>query len=217
MALELMGRKLGMTQIFGENGDRIPVTVIQAGPCKVVQKKGVEAEGYCALQLGFEECKEKHTPRPLLGHFKKAEIPPRRFLYEVRGTPEELEALSVGQEVTLEGNFEAGQQVDVTGQTKGRGFTGLPKRWNFSLQGRSHGTHEYQRHGGAISAGTYPGRILKGKKMAGQYGNERVTTLNLRVEKVDTENHLLFLRGAVPGHRNGLVRVRAAIRSTQKG
>jgi large subunit ribosomal protein L3 len=205
-----------MTQIFTESGDRIPVTVIQAGPCTVVQKKGVEPDGYCAVQLGFEERKEKHTSGGLRGHFKKADTTPKRFLYEVRATTEEVEGLDVGQEVRVEGNFEPGQHVDVTGQTKGRGFTGVPKRWNFSLQGRSHGTHEFTRHGGAVSAGSYPGRIFKGKKMAGQYGNERTTTLNLLVEKVDPENHLIFLRGAVPGHRNGLVRIRPGIRGTAK-
>jgi large subunit ribosomal protein L3 len=208
MALELLGRKLGMTQIFTEKGDRIPVTVVQTGPCTVVQKKDLERDGYCAVQLGFEDRKEKHTSRPLLGHFRKAEVPPKRVLYEVRMEPGEAEGLEIGQELRLEGNFEAGQQVDVTGQSKGRGFTGVIRRWNFSAQGRSHGTHEFQRHGGAISAGSYPGRVFKGKKMAGQHGNARVTVSNLHVARIDAERNLLFLKGAVPGHRNGLVRVR---------
>jgi large subunit ribosomal protein L3 len=217
MPLELLGRKVGMTQIFTESGDRVPVTVVQAGPCTVVQKKTDENDGYCAVQLGFEERKEKHTSRPLLGHFKKSELSPMRFLYEVRMPPDEAGALEVGQQVGLEGTLEEGQKVDVTGHTKGRGFTGVVKRWHFSLQGRSHGTHEYARHGGAISAGTYPGRIFKGTKMAGHHGAERRTTLNLRVERIDLSRNLLFLRGAVPGHRDGLVRIRNAVRSSQEG
>jgi large subunit ribosomal protein L3 len=125
-------------------------------------------------------------------------------------SPEEAEPLELGQEVSIAATFEAGQTVDVTGTSKGRGFTGVVKRWSFSTHGASHGTHEYFRHGGAISAGTYPGRILPGKKMAGQYGNERVTTRGLRVVRVDADRNLLFIRGAVPGHRNGIVRVRPA-------
>ena len=212
MGLELLGRNLGMSQIFKESGERVPVVVIQAGPCTVIQKRDPGPDGSCAVQFGFEERKEKHTTRPLLGHFKKAGVTPKRVLYEVKLSSEEAGALEVGQEIGLEGNFEEGQKVDVTGRTKGRGFTGVIKRWSYSAQGRSHGTHEYHRHGGAISAGTYPGRIPKGKKMAGQYGNEQVTTLSLRVEKIDTENGLLYIRGAVPGHRNGIVRIRGAVR-----
>ena len=217
MGLELLGRKLGMSQIFTDSGDRIPVAVIQAGPCTVVRKEEPGADGRCAVQLGFEERKEKHTTRPLLGHFKKAGVTPKRFLYEIRIPAVEAEALEVGQEIGLEGNFEEGQRIDVTGRTKGRGFSGVIRRWHFSALGRSHGTHEFQRHGGAISAGTYPGRILKGKHMAGQHGNARRTTLNLRVERIDAENGLLFVRGAVPGHRNGLVRIRSAVRGSRKG
>jgi large subunit ribosomal protein L3 len=216
MGLELLGRKLGMSQIFTESGERVPVAVIQAGPCTVVQKGEPGSDGSCAVQIGFEERKEKHTTRPLLGHFKKAGVTPKRVLYEIRMTPEEAEGLEVGQELGLEGRFEEGQRVDVTGQTKGRGFSGVIKRWNYSAQGRSHGTHEAFRHGGAISAGTYPGRILKGKKMPGQYGNERVTTLNLRVERIDPENGLIYVRGAVPGHNNSIVRIRNAVRDSKK-
>ncbi len=212
MRLELLGRKLGMTQIFDEKGDRIAVTVIRAGPCTVVDKKDPDRDGYTAVQLGFEARKERKTTRALLGHFKKAGVDPRRVLYEVRAAPEELEGLEVGQEIGVEGNFEAGTWVDVAGRSKGRGFTGVAKRWNFKLQGRSHGVHEYTRHGGAVSAGTYPGRIFKGKKMAGHSGNVRVTTLNLRIERVEPEKNLLFLRGAVAGPARGLVRIRPAVR-----
>ncbi len=212
MALELLGRKLGMTQIFLENGDRVPVTVVEAGPCVVVAKKTAERDGYSAVQLGFEDKKEKHTSKPLLGHFQKSELSPKRFLFEVRLSPEEAEPLEVGQEIRCGETFESVKKVDVSGLTKGRGFTGVVKRWRFKTARQTHGTHESFRHGGALSAGTYPGRIPRGKKMAGQYGHERVTTLGLRVEKVDAERNLLFIRGGVPGHRNGLVRVRPSVR-----
>jgi large subunit ribosomal protein L3 len=211
MDLELVGRKLGMTQIFNERGDRVPVTVVRAGPCTVVQKKTAERDGYSALQLGFEDRKPKHTTRPLRGHFEKAGVALRRLLYEVRVSAEELEGFELGQTLDCS-SFEEGQVVDVSGVSKGRGFTGVVKRWGFSKQGESHGTHEFFRHGGAISAGAYPGKVLRGKKMAGHYGNERVTTHGLRIVKVDAEQNLLFIRGSVPGHRNGVVRVRPSAR-----
>ena len=213
MKLELLGRKLGMTQIFTENGDRVPVTVIQAGPCVVIQKKTPEKDGYSAVQLGFEESDEKHTRKPLLGHFRKSEVTPKRHLFEVRLAPEEVEGLALGQEIRCGETFEAGHKVDVSGVSKGRGFTGVVKRWGFKTAKATHGTHEAFRHGGALSAGTYPGRIMRGKKMAGQYGNERVTTQSLQLERVDAERNLLFIRGGVPGHRNGLVRVRPSVRA----
>ena len=208
MSVELLGRKLGMTQIFTENGDRIPVTVISVGPCTVVLKRTEEKDGYSAVQLGFEDAKEKHTTRPMLGHFKKAEVSPKSVLFEVHLSPEEVGALEVGQELRCGEAFEEGKRVDVTGVTKGRGFTGVVKRWNFKTSKKTHGTHESFRHGGALSAGTYPGRIPRGKKMAGQYGNEKVTTIGLELVKVDGERNLLFIRGGIPGHRQGLVRVR---------
>ena len=212
MALELLGRKLGMTQIFLDNGDRVPVTVVQAGPCVVVEKKTPERDGYSAVQLGFEDKKEKHTSKAMLGHFGKSDVTPKRVLFEVRLPPEEVEPLEVGQEIRCGETFESVKKVDVSGLTKGRGFTGVVKRWRFKTARQTHGTHESFRHGGALSAGTYPGRIPRGKKMAGQYGHERVTTLGLHVEKVDAERNLLFIRGGVPGHRNGLVRVRPSVR-----
>jgi large subunit ribosomal protein L3 len=213
MPLELLGHKLGMTQIFNEAGDRVPVTVLKIGPCTVVQKKTEESDGYVAAQLGFGERREKHVRKPLAGHFGRAEVSPKRTLFEVRLSAEELEKLEVGQELGVNDAFESVERVDVTGTSKGRGFSGVVKRWNFATHGSTHGTHEYFRHGGATGAGTSPGRIVKGKKMAGQYGAERVTTLGLRVERIDPERHLLFLRGAVPGHRDGLVRVRRAVRA----
>jgi large subunit ribosomal protein L3 len=213
MDLELLGRKLGMTQVFTDDGDRIPVTVVQAGPCVVVQKKTLEKDGYSALQLGYEDRKDKHTTKPMLGHFSRAGVSPKHFLFEVPLNPENLEVFEIGQEVRCGETFEAGKKVDVMGVSKGRGFSGVVKRWGFQTHGASHGTHEFFRHGGALSAGTYPGRVFRGKKMAGQYGNKRVTTLGLSLVKIDPERNLLFIRGGIPGHRNGLVRVRKSVRA----
>jgi large subunit ribosomal protein L3 len=210
MSLELLGRKLGMTQIFTDAGDRVPVTVVRTGPCTVVQKKSAESDGYTAVQLGFEDRKDKHLTRAQKGHFEKAGVAARRVLFEVRVTAEQLEGLEVGQELGIGDSFEEGQRVDVIGTSKGRGFTGVVKRWNFSTHSQTHGTHEYFRHGGALGAGTYPGRIFKGKKMAGHYGSERTTVPNLTIARIDAERGLLFIRGSVPGHKNGLVRVRVA-------
>jgi large subunit ribosomal protein L3 len=212
MAMELVGRKLGMTQIFNEEGDRIPVTVVEAGPCTVLQKKTAETDGYSAAQLGFEEVKPKHASKARQGHCSKAGQTPKRVLFEVRLTPEELAGLEVGQAITA-GVFEAGQRVDVTGRTKGRGFAGVVKRHGVIGARASHGTHEDFRHIGSMGAGTYPGRVIRGKRMAGHLGDERVTTLGLRVEKVDAEKNLIFVRGAVPGHTNALVRIRRTVRA----
>jgi large subunit ribosomal protein L3 len=212
VSFEMIARKLGMTQIFDESGDCVPVTVLRAGPVKVVQKKTQESDGYTAVQVGFEDCKAKHTPKPLQGHFAKAGVGPMYALYEIRLPAAEVEALTPGQELTIEGRFEAGQRIDVTGTTKGRGFTGVVKRHNFPTFRSSHGTHEYFRHGGSMGSGTEPGRILKNKKMAGHYGDEQVTTIGLRVERVDAERNLIYVRGAVPGHREGLVRIRPTVR-----
>jgi large subunit ribosomal protein L3 len=211
MALEMMGRKLGMTQIFDDTGNRIPVTILATGPCTVVQKKTLDRDGYAALQLGFDERRPERTTKPLAGHFARAETSPKRFLYEVRVSTADLEGYEVGQQVDCSG-YEAGQIVDVSGTSKGRGFTGVIKRWGFSKSKRTHGTHEFFRHGGAISAGAYPGKVFRGKKMPGQHGNARITTEGLRVERVDAERNLVFVRGAVPGHSGGVVRVRPSIR-----
>ncbi len=212
MSLEILGRKLGMTQVFRESGDRGPVTVLRAGPCTVVQKKTAEGDGYSAVQLGFEERKEKHTSKPQQGHFSKSGGSPKRFLYEVRLSEQDLAELELGQEITCAESFEAGQKVDVRGVSKGRGFAGVVKRHNFKTHSSTHGTHEFFRHGGAMSAGTYPGRILPGKKMAGHMGAARVTQLGLRIERIDAERNLIFVSGSVPGHRNGLVRIRASVK-----
>ncbi|MEN8184105.1 MAG: 50S ribosomal protein L3 [Myxococcota bacterium] len=210
MPIELLCRKLGMTQVFDDRGQCLQVTVLEAGPNTVVQKKTVEKEGYTALQLGFGERRRKTLSKGVLGHFDKAGVSARRHLAECRVTPEEAAAIEVGQDLTVS-VFEAGQRVDVQASSKGRGMTGVVKRHNFAVKRRTHGTHEYFRHGGAIGAGAYPGKVIKGMGMPGRYGGEQVTTRNLRVVQVDPENNLLLVRGAVPGHNDALVRVRPAI------
>jgi large subunit ribosomal protein L3 len=211
MSMELIGRKLGMTQIFNDSGDRVPVTVIQVGPCTVVQKKSEETDGYSALQLGFADKKKKHTPNSMQGHFAKAKSEPKRFVAEVHVDAKELEGVEVGQQLTCEG-YKPGEFVDVIGTSKGRGFTGVVKRHGFPTRSDSHGNHESFRHGGAVSSGTFPGRIKKGLRMAGHYGNSRVTQLNVRIEKVEPEKNLVYVRGGVPGSASGFVRIRPTVK-----
>jgi large subunit ribosomal protein L3 len=207
-----MCRKVGNTQIFTETGECIPVTVLHATPNTVVQKKTEDKDGYTALQLGCGERRASRASRALVGHCQKAQVTPRRVLAESRVTPEEAEAYEVGQEVGVD-LFAVGQRVDVVGSSKGRGTAGVVKRHNFSVKRRTHGTHENTRHGGAIGAGSYPGRVIKGLRMAGRMGNARVTVQNLEVVRVDGAKGLLYVKGAVPGHRNGMVRVRPATKS----
>jgi len=201
----LIGRKLGMTQLFTEEGALIPVTLIQAGPCPVVQVKTDETDGYNAVQLGFGERKEKHSTKAERAHAAKAELASapavlREFKVADAG------AYEPGQEMTVE-QFEVGQRVKVTGTTKGRGFQGVVKRHGFGGRPGGHG-HPKSRTPGSIGPGTNPSRVIKGKKMPGQMGNKRHTTRNLRVERVDAERNLIFLRGSVPGARNATVLIR---------
>jgi large subunit ribosomal protein L3 len=211
VAIEFMCRKIGMTQYFSESGECIPVTVLDAQPNRVVQKKTPETDGYAALQLGYGERKPSHTTKAQQGHFEKANVAPQRFLKESRIEPEELEAYEVGQEIEV-GIFEPGQRVDVIGTSKGKGTAGVVKRHNFSIKRKTHGTHEFFRHGGSIGAGAYPGKVIKGMGMPGRMGNERVTKMNIEIVRVDPEKKLLFVRGGVPGHNDGVVRVRATKR-----
>ncbi len=214
MSLELIGRKLGMTQIFTEDGDRIPVTVIEAGPCTVVQKKTDDRDGYTALQIGFGDKRAKNTPKAMQGHFAKASSGPKRVLVEVKVEAKDLDGYQLGQQLTCEGEgYQVGQRVDVIGTSIGRGFTGVVKRHNFPTRSISHGNHESFRHGGSMSAGTFPGRIRPGLRMAGHYGDARVTQLNLKVERIEPEKNLIYVRGAVPGHPNAFVRIRPTVKS----
>ena len=206
MPVQLMCRKVGNTQIFIDTGECVPVTVLEASANTVVQKKTEDKDGYCALQIGFQDRKPKRTSKGLGGHFAKGKVAPRQHLKESRLTPDEVEGYDVGQELKVD-LFEVGQHVDVVGTSKGRGLSGVVRRHNFKIKRRTHGTHENTRHGGAIGAGAYPGRVIKGMKMPGQHGNARVTARNLEVVRVDADRGLLYVKGAVPGHREGIVRV----------
>lgn len=209
MAIEFLCRKVGMTQIFKETGECIPVTILEAGPNRVIQKKTEGTDGYTALQLGLGERRESRTPKAQRGHFQKASVAPQEALRESRITAEEAEQYEVGQEIKAD-IFDEGQKVDVIGTSKGRGTAGVVKRHGFAVKRRTHGTHEAFRHGGAIGAGAYPGKVFKGMKMPGQLGNARVTTQNVEVVKVDADKGLLYVRGGVPGHPEALLRIRPA-------
>ena len=210
MAIELLCRKVGMTRIFTEGGESIAVTVLEAGPNPVVQKKTAETDGYTALQLGFGERSKKNVGKPVLGHFAKANVAPRTLLEECRVTAEEAAKYEVGQDVKVEDVFQAGQRIDVIGTSRGRGTAGVVKRHHFKISRSTHGTHEDFRHGGSIGAGGYPGRVIKGLKMFGRHGNANATTRNVRVARVDAKRNLLLVHGSVPGHPNAFVRVRIA-------
>jgi large subunit ribosomal protein L3 len=213
----VIGRKLGCTQIFEPDGSVTRVTVIEAGPLVVVGKRTQEKDGYTALVLGLDERKEKHTSKPLAGYFKKANTTPKRTLRELRCEAEFAGKWEVGQTLKLDEIFQPGQLVDTRGTTRGRGFTGVMRRWNFAGAGSdSHGTHEYRRHGGSIGTNMTPGRTLPNVKMGGQYGNETVSILNIKVARVDAEKHLLMLEGGVPGTTNGLVLVRTAVKAKKR-
>ncbi len=209
MAIEFLCRKVGMTQIFKDTGESVPVTILEAGPNRVVQKKTEETDGYTALQLGLGERRPDRTSKAQQGHFAKANTAPAEVLRESRVTAEEAEQYEVGQEIKAD-IFDEGQKVDVIGTSKGRGYSGVVKRHGFAVKRRTHGTHEFFRHGGAIGAGAYPGKVFKGMKMAGQFGNARVTTQNVEVVKVDADKGLLYLRGGVPGHPDAVLQIRAA-------
>ena len=205
----IIGKKIGMTQIFDEIGNVIPVTVIQAGPCTVAQKKTVETDGYDAVQLGFADVKEKHLNKPAKGHFAKAGVEFKKHLKEFR--LDDVSAMNVGDVITVD-TFAAGDKVDVTGITKGRGYTGVVKRWNHHTLRATHGTGPIHRQPGSMGV-IDPARIFKNKKMAGQYGNEQVTVLNLKVVKIDAEKNLIAIKGAVPGAKDGIVFIRDSVKA----
>ena len=212
MAIELLCRKIGMTQIFEESGVAVAVTVLDASPNLVVQKKSAEKDGYTALQLGFGDRRPSGVDKAQQGHFQKAGVAPKRHLAESRISAKDAEGYAVGHEIKVE-IFEKGQRVNVIGISKGCGTAGVVKRHGFAVQRRTHGTHEAFRHGGSIGAGSYPGRVFKGMKMPGRMGNARTTTINVEVARVDAERGLLFVNGAVPGHNNAVVRVRQSVKA----
>ena len=204
----IIGKKLGMTQIFDAKGNVIPVTLIEAGPCVVAQKKTVENDGYNAVQLAFEDAK-KNTNKAQLGHFKKAGITPKRHLKEFR--LDDCSAVEVGSVVTVD-TFAAGEKVDITGITKGHGYTGAIKRWNLAKLRMTHGVGPVHRQSGSMGV-IDPARIFKNKKMAGQWGNEQVTILNLEAVKIDAEKNLIAVKGAVPGAKGGIVFIRDSVKA----
>ncbi|MBC8447814.1 MAG: 50S ribosomal protein L3 [Chloroflexi bacterium] len=203
----ILGRKVGMTQIFDDRGEVIPVTVIEAGPCFVTQVKTEERDGYGAIQLGFEETKPQRLTRGQLEHLRKNHLPPLRILREIRVAG--IEDYAEGQKITVN-IFDEGELVDVTGTSKGRGFAGGIKRHGFRRQPKTHGQSDRERAPGAVSSGTRLGHVRKGKRMPGHMGNARVTAPNLRVVKVDPERNLLVVRGAVPGPKKGLLLIKEA-------
>lgn len=212
MALELFCRKIGMTQIFNDSGECVPVTVLEAGPNTVVQTKTDPTDGYHALQVGYGDIRPTRTTKAAVGHFQKAGVAPKRFVRESRVTAEEVARYEVGQSFDTE-IFAEGQRVDVVGTSKGRGTAGVVKRHNFKVKRRTHGTHEAFRHAGSIGAGSWPGRVIKGMRMAGRYGNTRTSALNQEIVRIDADRSLLFIRGAVPGHKNAIVRVRPSVKA----
>lgn len=208
MKKAILGKKIGMTQLFLADGTMIPVTVVEAGPCPVVQKKTVGQDGYEAVQLGFAELREKLVNKPRAGHFRKAGVKATRYLHEFK--LEDAASYNVGDIIRAD-IFAEGDCVDVTGTSKGKGFAGNIKRWNQGRGRKTHGSHSY-RVAGSMGSGTYPGEVLKTKRLPGHMGCERVTVQNLRVVRVDAERNLLLIKGAIPGAKGGKVIVRATVK-----
>ena len=213
MEKAIIGKKVGMTQIFDEAGKVIPVTLVEAGPCVVVQKKTEEKDGYSAVQLGYEDIPERKLTKPEQGHLKKAEVALKKILKEF--DLNNAEELNVGDTITVE-VFAEGDRVDVTGTSKGKGFSGVVKRHNAAIQKKSHGGGPVHRHAGSMGSGTDPARIFKGKIGAGQMGNEQVTVQNLDIVTVDPELNLIAISGAVPGPKGGLVIVKSAVKGVRE-
>ena len=208
MEKALIGKKLGMTQVFDEKGNVVPVTVIEAGPCPVVYLKTRDNDGYEAVQLGFGDLRVKKVTKPLAGHFKKQGVAPKRTLREFKLARD----VQVG-DILKADLFEAGEKVDVVGTSKGKGTAGVIKRWNFSKLKETHGTGPVHRHAGSLGACSSPSRVYKGKKLAGHLGHERVTVQNLTIVKADGENNLLAIKGAVPGPKGGIVLISSAVKA----
>lgn len=205
----ILGTKLGMTQIFDEDNRVIPVTVVEAGPCVVTQIRTIETDGYNAIQIAYGDIDPRKTNKPATGHFKKAGVTPRRHVAEIRMN--DVSAYELGQDVTVE-IFEGITFVDVTGTTKGKGYAGAMKRHGFAGQGAAHGNQAAHRRVGGIGACATPGRVFKGTRMAGRMGNDRVTTQNLKVQKIDADANLILIKGAIPGNRGGIVTVKTAVK-----
>ena len=206
----LVGKKLGMTQLFDQNGNVVPVTVLEVGPCVISQKKTMENDGYEAIQIGYGDLKASKVKKPMKGHFAKGDVAPKRVLREFRIT--NLDAVNIG-DVLKADIFAEGDKVDVAGTSKGKGYAGVIKRHNFSRLKMSHGTGPVARHGGSLGACSTPSRVMRGKKMAGHMGAERVTVLNLDVVKVDAEKNIIAVKGAVPGPKGGIITIADSVKA----
>ena len=208
----IIGKKVGMTQIFDETGKVIPVTVIEAGPCTVTQKKTVEKDGYASIQLGYADISEKKLTKPMKGHFAKAGVPARKYLKEFR--IQDCDQYNVGDTV-LADVFAEGDKVDIVGTSKGKGYAGVVKRWNARMQEHTHGVGPVHRSVGSMGANTDPSRVMPGKKMAGHLGAEQVTVQNLQVVKVDAESNMIAVRGAVPGPKGAIVYIKNTVKTNR--
>ena len=210
MQKAIIGKKIGMTQLFDEKGNVVPVTVVEAGPCVVSQKKTVETDGYEAVQIGFGDLKANKVNKPMKGHFAKGDVAPKKYLREFRLA--DISVLNVGDIIKAD-TFAEGDKVDVVGTSKGKGTAGVIKRWNFGRLKESHGTGPVHRHAGSLGACSSPSRVFKGKKLAGHLGAERVTVQNLAVVKVDAENNIIAVKGAIPGPKGGIVTIADSVKA----
>lgn len=210
MEKAIIGRKVGMTQIFDETGKVIPVTVVEAGPCTVVQKKTAKKEGYDAVQLGFSDLSDKRVTKPMAGHFKKAGVAAKKYLKEFK--LDSAASMNVG-DIVLADVFAKGDKVDVTGTSKGKGYAGVVKRWNAHSQEHTHGVGPVHRSVGSMGANTDPSRVMPGKKMAGHLGAEQVTVQNLDIAYVDASENLIAIRGAIPGPKGSIVFIKSAVKA----
>ena len=209
----ILGRKIGMTQFFNDEGQIVPCTVVEAGPCTVLQVKTDDSDGYTAIQLGFADQKEHRINKPMKGHLAKSGAAPKKFIREIR--IDDASGYTAGDNVGLTDVFKVGDKLDVTGTSKGKGFAGVMKKFNFRGFLRSHGVHEFFRHGGSIGTRLTPGMVASGTKMPGQLGNAQVTIQNLTLAKVDEERNLLFIKGGIPGPNGGYVVVRSAVKANR--
>lgn len=209
MKKEIIGKKLGMTQMFAPNGEVVPVTVVEAGPCAVLQKKTVEKDGYSALKVAFKDQRENLKNKAEMGEFKKANVSAKRYLQEIE--LDAMENFNIGDEIKCD-IFKEGDMVDVSGYTHGHGYTGVIKRWNAQRHRMTHGVSLVHRAPGSMGANSLPSRVFKGKKLPGQYGNERVTIQNLRIFKVDADRNVLLIKGAIPGTKGALVTITSAVK-----
>ena len=210
MQKAIIGKKLGMTQLFDENGKVVPVTVVEAGPCVISQKKTVETDGYEAIQVGYGDLKASKVNKPMKGHFAKGDVAPKKYLREFR--LDDISAMNVGDIIKAD-TFAEGDKVDVVGTSKGKGAAGVIKRWNFGRLKETHGTGPVHRHAGSLGACSSPSRVFKGKKLAGHLGHERVTVQNLAVVKVDAENNIIAIKGAIPGPKGGVVMISDSVKA----